>query len=471
MIRFLFFMLTFTAASLAYANITVHFQPDNITAGQSTQLIFTSTEPFKEHPNLSVLQNDFEIAGAQTRFSSNIINGQKSTKHELVFNVLPLKTGTLTVPGFKIGNQTTSPAHLSVSESTTPTQQIPDITLTASVSQESIYEGESLLYQAVLTENTGVFSAEIKPPFLENATIEQFSDDSVRLIYQNQKPARVLTRTYLITPHATGKHLIQPARFFGQIPRERNTDTFSAFGTQMDILFAGLPSLSQDILLTAKPIELTVHPKPTSYGTDWWLPARELALNLLTPAPESGRDGEPITLVFELIAIGTDANELPEITLPASTAFKVYANPSQRQNFIDSSDRFAGRVAQEFNLIPLQDGTFNLPLPHVVWFNSTTAQKENATLPPIKIDIYPSPLTPAATLNSASPPAPSQPIPLEEKNTAKTPLLPPTFVEQSLKWGSTAVFFLLALTGIGLIIFIVRKKQKNKKSLPDLYPY
>lgn len=107
----------------------------------------------------------------------------------------------------------------------------------------------------------------------------------------------------------------------------------------MEVIFAGLPSLAQDVLLPAKPLTLTVLPKPADYGTDWWLPARELNLNILTPLPESGAVGDPITLVFELLAVGTDANELPALTLPSSPHFKIYTIRAT-QNFIDAQDRF-----------------------------------------------------------------------------------------------------------------------------------
>jgi len=473
----LIFLIIMTSVLPAIAHINVQFQPDRVAVGEPTQLIFTSNTPFSERPNLSVLQTDFEIAGTQTRSSITIINGQKTTQNELVFNLLPLKTGTLTVPPLKIGQETTPTIQLIVQDKTTPIQPSSAISFQASLSSDTIYEGESLLYEATLTESTGVFSAEIKAPYLENATIEQFADDTVHRIYLNQKPANVLTRTYLITPHATGKQTIQPARFWGQIPREQDaSEQISPFGTPMEIIFAGLPSLTQDVLLPAKPLTLTVLPKPADYGADWWLPARELTLNILTPLPESGMVGDPITLVFELLAVGTDANELPTLTLPSSPHFKIYTNPAQRQNFIDSQNRFTGRLAQEVNLIPLNAGTLELPMPKVPWFNTTIRQKEITSLPPVYLTIDPSLLTPGST-NTPTPTdlgtssSVTTPSVKAEMSTTDTPLLPPDFTQQSLKWGSTLAFFLLAFTGIGFIISFIRKKRKNKKSLPDLYPY
>lgn len=473
--RLFLFFLMIGLSTPGWARLTAQFQPDTVATGQAAQLILTATEPFTEQPDLSALQQNFEIAGTQTRFSTTIVNGHKTTQYELLFNVFPLKTGILTVPPIQIGREKTEPIRLTVESGTTPAQQTPDITFNATTSSDTIYEGESLLYHASITENTGVFSAEIKPPHLENATIEQFSDDTTRLIYQNQKPARVLTRTYLITPHSTGAQTIQPARFLGQIPREQDQiNSLSPFGSPMEIVFAGLPSLAQDILLTAKPLTLTVLPKPADYGTDWWLPARELTLNTLSSLPDTGRVGDPITVVFELIAIGTDANELPELTPPASPHFKIYANPAQRQNFIDSQDRFAGRLAQEINFIPLHAGSYPLPLPSLFWFNATTNQKEKATLPSHLITIAPSALSPLSTqTHTQSPdeaPPPSPPM-IKPESSEKAPFLSDRFMEQTLKWGSTAAFFLLALTGFIAIILFIRKKRKNKKSLPDLYPY
>ena len=480
----LFFLMSMGAVFPATARITVQIQPNQVAVGESAQLIFTSDTPFTDRPDLGALQTDFEIAGAQTRSSVTIINGQKTTQHELLFNILPLKTGSLTVPPLKIGRETTPAVQLIVQEKTTPAQPTSALSFKATLSADTIYEGESLLYKATLTESTGVFSAEIKPPHLENATIEQFADDTVHRIYHNQKPANVLTRTYLITPHATGKQTIQPARFWGQIPREQDaSELISPFGTPMEVIFAGLPSLAQDVLLPAKPLTLTVLPKPADYGTDWWLPARELNLNILTPLPESGTVGDPITLVFELLAVGTDANELPALTLPSSPHFKIYTNPAQRQNFIDAQDRFTGRLAQEVNLIPLHAGTIELPLPTLPWFNTTRRQKQTIALPPVRLTIEPSLLTPAGLSDNTPTSSPSTstdvktpasgatPSATADIPTADTSLLPPDFTRQSLKWGSTLAFFLLALTGIGFIISFVRKKRKNKKSLPDLYPY
>lgn len=112
----LLFLMSMGAVFPATARITAQIQPDQVAVGESAQLIFTSDTPFTDRPDLGALQTDFEIAGAQTRSSVTIINGQKTTQHELLFNILPLKTGSLTVPPLKIGQETTPAVQLIVQE-------------------------------------------------------------------------------------------------------------------------------------------------------------------------------------------------------------------------------------------------------------------------------------------------------------------------------------------------------------------
>ncbi len=466
---FIFVCLFYTAAT---AQIATRFQPATVALGQSSQLIFTANKPFSAQPDLSVLTDDFEIAGSQTRSLTNIVNGTQTNRYELIYNLLPLKTGTFHLSPQKIGNETTTAAHLTVETSVTPTADTPDIQLRATLSDNTIYIGESLNYIVTLTERTPFLTADISAPGMSNATIEQFSDDSVLLDTSVSPPANVLTRTYLITPHTTGEQIIRPARFRAQIPQENPDNAVqSPFGRPIPLLFGSMPTLTKDILLTAQPLSLTVLPKPADYGNDWWLPAQALNYSLLTPVPEQVSVGDPITLVLEITAVGTDAEQLPTLDFSDSPHFKIYTNPPQRQNFIDMQGRFTGRLAQEVHLIPLHAGSYALPLPHLIWFNTTARQKQTATLPEhivrVEQGILP-PTSPLPPTPSITPDIPQQPV---APITDKTPLVSPDLIHAILKWGSTTAFFLLAFGGVFFIIRLIYKKRRTRKRLPDLYPY
>ncbi|MDE5041616.1 BatD family protein, partial [Francisella tularensis subsp. holarctica] len=64
---------------------------------------------FDIQPDLDVLDKDFTVYNTSTSSITTIVNGQQSSQFEMIVSLMPNKTGKLTIPAIKIGNQTTKP--------------------------------------------------------------------------------------------------------------------------------------------------------------------------------------------------------------------------------------------------------------------------------------------------------------------------------------------------------------------------
>lgn len=326
-----------------------------------------------------------------------------------------------------------------------------DITLTATLGRDEIYIGESVLYQAILAEDTGVFSGDIMPPTSSGARIELVSGDFV----SSQNGLRTLTRHYLISPKSPGEYTILPATFSGNIPSEKKH-------INADPTFGGLPSLTKKIDLATDTLTLMVKPKPNAYGNDFWLPSSDVTLSFISDAPDVGMAGEPLTYTLELLAVGVDADFMPTLNPPPTQHFRTYADKPERQNFMNNDGQIVGRLTQRLSFIPLTSGELTLSLPHISWYNTITHEKQTAQLPNIKTWIEPS-TEPQTYL-----------IPAEIEATTSlepTPVVSPQTVSTIDKWGGFLAYIIAIFTLLIALALFAGKKRRDKKRLPDLYPH
>ncbi|MDE5037947.1 BatD family protein, partial [Francisella tularensis] len=66
--------------------------------------------------DLDVLAKDFTVYNTSTSSKTTIVKGEQSSLFELIVTLMPNKTGKLTIPAIKFGNQTTKPINIEVDQ-------------------------------------------------------------------------------------------------------------------------------------------------------------------------------------------------------------------------------------------------------------------------------------------------------------------------------------------------------------------
>lgn len=94
---------------LALAQVKVHLSQNRIELGQMLQISFEVTGQAASPPDLSPLQQDFDILNRSFRQQSSTINGRRSQTLVLTLSLAPRRSGKLQVPSLDFGG-TRSPA-------------------------------------------------------------------------------------------------------------------------------------------------------------------------------------------------------------------------------------------------------------------------------------------------------------------------------------------------------------------------
>jgi hypothetical protein len=349
-------------------------------------------------PDLTPLQQDFEILGRSTQQSISVINGEMNAKRSLVLTLLPLRRGSLTIPAIQVGEETTQPLTLKVEDQ--PQVEGEEATEQAlielSLNKQSAYLEEQILLTIKLYQAKGVRgeSLELPEPSLADTQMNLIHEDR----YSNRKDGmdyRVVERVYALFARQTGTLTLADARFRGYSGGSQ--DPFSAFfgnGFQ-----ANQPS-RRIIRAESNQVSIEILPIPNKFTGERWLPAKNLQI------VENGIDndmalaGSPITRRVMIIADGVMSSHLPSLEQAMPDGLKLYP---ESPNLNDKPNRsgISSSLQQSLTLIATDPGSYTLPPIEIPWWNTETKQQEVARLPAREISFMPNPA--AATLNQPQP--------------------------------------------------------------------
>ena len=218
------------------------------------------------------------------------------------------------------------------------------------------------------------------------------------------------------------------------------------------------PRGRKEIIVRAKPTEINVLPRPKENLNQWWLPSLDVSLSEKWEGLENAKVGQPITRHIQLTALNVLGNKLPDIEIPPSKDFKVYAENVQKTQSYEERIGLIGSENRTFVFIPLKSGKLTLPAVSVIWFDVVSGSFKSAELPEKTIDVMDNPAVASVEKSSR----------IKSDIQAVLPKVS-TFEKEN-----KMLYFINGL-GIGLIIgllvvVILLHKRPKKTKLPDLYP-
>ena len=430
------------------------------------QLELQTNTDVKDMPDLTQLQEDFEIVGQGNSQSYQFDGKNHTVQRSLILNLMPKKTGLLTIPEITWGKEKTNSLQIEVKPDS-DTLQVENenaLIIEAGPLSNKTYQGAGLIYRVQVFERIGLIEGTFYPPVLADAeiiplgkyTLSQEKKDGV--LYQ------VLTQDYIIFPQKAGDDLtIEPAKFQGYYRRQRSTDELLPFGFTDSFIYQPRTSIRKEISVKAKPVQITVLPQPENTKIHWWLPASDVTLDETWTLPEDNiKVGDSITRQIKLNAVGVLSNMLPDITVANGDDFKVYPEEAQKSEFYDPKIGLVGQETKTFAFIPLYAGRVTLPAVSVSWFDVNEGKTKTTTLPAKTFVVAENP-----QYAQMKKPTPKQQTTPKDAEPMQSP--EPFQKENNLLYFMSGLCAGLAL-GV-VVIILLHQKHSHKKKLPELYPH
>ncbi|WP_198264093.1 BatD family protein [sulfur-oxidizing endosymbiont of Gigantopelta aegis] len=432
-----------------------------------TMVLEIVSENNSGEPDLSELEDDFQIMGKSQSQNYSLINGHASRTHSWNITLLPKKTGKLTIPAIKIGSESTQPIKLVIEkESTTPAIDGKEVFLKIQIAKDEIdettekksyYVQQQIIITVKLFHRIRFSNASLSDLELSNTVVEKLGNDAnYSKVIANHR-YNIIERRYAVFPQQSGELIIPAMTFTGNAEISQNFSLFSRPGRQ--------------IVSRTKPIALNILPIPANYTGKNWLPAESLEIESeIVEAINTISAGEAITQHIVVRAKGLLGSQLPVISVALNKTIKTYPDKEKLSNQLING-QVLGVRRDTVAIIPLKAGEFTLPEIKVDWWNTQTNQQETAYLAPQTLIAKANPDSPE--LNAKAPV--KEPVNTQANNTSEAHNPEQTETTKTIEklvykdlslmeniwfWISLALLILWFIT----FIILISSRAKNKQA-------
>ncbi|HKT42031.1 MAG TPA: BatD family protein [Rhodanobacteraceae bacterium] len=356
----------------------------HVSLGDTVTLNIQSNGPLGT-PDLTPLEQDFQVLGTSNSSSVQIGNGKTVRTTQLGIALKPLHAGTLTIPALDVGGAQTQPLTLQVGAAPTggSGRTGDPVFMETSVLSSSPYVGEQTVYTVRLFYLPGV-DGSLGDPGADGASLVKLDRDHRYTVDRNGYAYQVIEYSWALIPQRTGTITVRGPTFQGQKLATGNPGTWfndpnALLNNPNAFLNGQMPGIGAPVSATAPVIRIDARAAPAHAGKPW-LPARDVQLKL-TGLPANGEvtAGVPLTVTLSVSATGQPADALPEPELPAIAGARVY--PDQTRDSTDDSDQWLqGTRTRNFAIVPQRDGKLTIPAITLDWWNVANDRAEQASV-------------------------------------------------------------------------------------------
>lgn len=387
-------LLALSFSTSASAAVRAWLDRSSMQLGETVTLNVESDDSTAAEPDFSVLLGDFNSLGTQSSRQISMSNGATSAKTVWAVGLEPKRAGTLTIPAFNIGGQSSDPLSLTVLPAPIGAQGKPGDTLFVEVSADPLnpYVQQQVRYTVKLYFAVNLSDGSLDEPATANAVVQKLGRDKQYTANLHGQSYHVLERNYALIAEKSGPLSVPALSFRGSAVDNSDPTGFFRRG--------------RTVTARSDALQLDVRAKPASWGSAPWLPAASLVLSDESQLPAEIQVGEPLTRTLKLRAQGLGFEQIPELEIAAPEGAEVYADKSQTQTRDDGSWLYGERT-RKFAIVPTRPGTLTLPVVEVQWWNTTSERMETASLPAREIKVTGAALAPATAAPIGPSPSPS----------------------------------------------------------------
>ena len=367
MVRQLFFIILFCFfTSQSYA-VAFEASVDRTSIGEGESLMLTlryNSNVLSGNPELSPLEQQFNIINQQRKNSFQYINGKSESWTVWSITLSPKRKGNLVLPSIEFKGERTKPIQINVSKLDPSLQnQQKDVFFHTETDIKTSYVQGQIVYSEKLYFSKPLDNSQLNEVEVEDAVVQPLGETKQYRTQLNGRSFDVYERRFVIFAQTSGELIIPGPRYTGEISNGRWR--------------AGRP-----IAISHPPTHIQVLPQPVSYPQSaTWLPAKNLTLDHKWLGNiKNLKQGEPITLSLTLKAQGLSAAQLPKLILDDSAKLKYYPEQAQTQD-INNDSGITGITTQNIAIVVTQDGEARLPEIRIPWFDIQAGRIEYAVMP------------------------------------------------------------------------------------------
>ena len=411
-LSFILIGLLLAATPLWAAQVTAVTDRDRIGEGDSLHLELRVQGKPAADPDLSVLEQDWDILNRSRNSQVQIVNGDFTRSLVISLTLMPKRSGEVKVPAVCFGADCSLPLPIQVSTQPLATVAGDELLLEADVEPKQVLVGQQVVLTIRVLHRGTLTSASlnnVKPQGVP-ADIQALGEDRNFETKRDGYRYQGIERRYALFPQQAGELLLPRLTLQAQVA---SANGFGAFGTS-----------TRDLRRFSPALTVQVAAQPAASNGRLWLPATAVTLtDSWQQQPPQFRVGEPVTRTLTLQVTGLPAAHLPDLNLPLPTGWKSYPDQPVR-NDSDVSSGVVGTLEQKIAVVPTKDGTLKLPGFDLDWYDVNSGQWQIAKIAPVKVTVAPAaPGSVSQPPSSVAPPVPvpANPAPLESAPAAEPP--------------------------------------------------
>ena len=329
-------------------------------------------------PNYAPLTADFEVSNSGINTQMSVVNGRRLASTQFTVLLEPLRTGTITLPPIQVGPMRTQTLSLTVMPRPSSGDGVSDLFVEVEATPRNPYVQAQVLFVVRLYHALPITEGVLGEPEPESAVIKRLSDGLDYPINRNGREYRVIERRFAIFAERSGPLTIPALSFSGRIADPSQ-------GSRFNSLF----NRGRRVVVSSKPVQLTVRPMPEQFSGDYWLPAAALEIHEDWPNGEPVfRVGEPATRSIVIKATGLVSAQLSDFILPAMDAAKVYPDQPEMQTRTDP-DWVLGEREDKFAIVPTRAGPMILPEIRIPWWDTRADRERSMVIPAREFEVLP----------------------------------------------------------------------------------
>ena len=443
-------LLSLTSTTTFAASLTASVDRNQLGAGETLELRIKYDEQTSSDPDFSPLEKDFEVLSKNQQNQFSFTNGNSVSYTEWRIQLLPKRSGQLTIPALQFKGEKSNLITLKVTDNPSTNTGNQPVFIETELNKNAVYVQEQLLFTLRILATTNLQGISSEDLVIDNASFTQVSKNQFQKQI-NGVNHLVVELKYAVFPNASGKLTIPALRFDITLPDRRDRFSGSFFSRG-----------GKRIFLYSDEQKITVNPKPASYGPEEWLPSQGISLSeRWSRSVNELVAGEPITRTIQVNAQGLTSAQLPPLSIEAGSGFKVYPDQPQLNDEVTDKGVRSTRI-ESVAIVPSKGGEITLPPITVKWWDTSSNQIRETKLSGTTLTVKPAVNAPELLPNSP-------PISINSKeNTEENQDVTAADTKPS-NW----LLWLLSISNIamlGLVIFLLvlwRKTRHQQPSLPS----
>jgi hypothetical protein len=356
---------------VSQAKVSASVDRTKIVIGETFNLTISVDSNTSEQPDLSELQEVFQVLGTSQSSSTQIINGSYSVNKSWQISLMPSGVGKNTIPPIKLGNEMTQAIPVEVVKSDPNAKANGDLFIEIETDKNTAYVKEQILITVKLFYSISLSEGSLSEPIATNAIVTQLDKGTTYSTTRDGRNYTVLERHYALFAEKSGTLEVNPIIFSGRDNSSRRS--FSMFST-------GKP-----VRAVAKPLSFEIKPIPQSAIGKDWIPARNVQLSQQW-SQGAFKVGEPITRTITVYVEGLGETQVPDIKLGDIPDVRIY--PEQPQTQEEKTTQTVKTYKQvKIAIIPTHEGAIRIPEYKLEWYNTQTGKTQFAKLPPVTLQV------------------------------------------------------------------------------------